>query len=990
MSDFDIQRATSRRELIRFWISVAAAGLIGLTLEAFVGWKPIPFVVSALGNLLSLVPEMAPAITASPWLGAASGCLAGMLLAATVLSTRTGKALLNILLPASPVFVRADLAQERARSMTLLEREAPAFVGRVIELRELADFSRRSERFRWMSIAGASGIGKSRLAIQWLADQASEGADVGIVAAMPPIGWCARLPTALVIDDASRAFGTGLDEVICRLAAGARRGRPVRLLVVDHVPRHSISRSKKLPSPGANELAAAGVLDLAPLPVEEAALLWRALAGRADNERALKAANGSPRGLILMARGSATTVGEALQDWVSDLLPELDDDSPNAAARADLGFLRVLCLAALAGPLPARFARKLWQDFNPHALRRFWPFADPAADLPPIEPQDLAHEILLRGLAFLGEQASRQVFQVALDRNPRGLEQTLRALWRSRPEGRSAMWTEHAIEQHDPAGLRAAALWRLQQWFDAARPEVAKRALENVQACVAEALEPQSVDVVRQCFERAAAEFDGRPFDMALAADMAGCAANVLHTLGTGFFFAEVERWARWWHDHIERCVDAAPFLEVERIGEIHCIMEHYGQAGRFSDVERWAVMSGVGPGIDPSQTPMVAAEQAALIATAIGAYEWSGDRESLARWADAVVHFAQSRPGEQLPHYNKAIASCMSALSRAHAASSDWEGADAWRAQLKEFSGRIEEGADLIIIREILGNSATLIAASRQPHLRNRLESLIDDVLATTRTHGVTDDKDCLLWATRALGNAVVHLTKQQDLPRAEALMSQLLKLTAATMIQLDAELKEVELRAAGELASGYYDCGATQDMERWLNFIGVAVDGPEFEDAEGVLASELEALANLFSLLGRGGDVATVEALRPRVIGSSRLRRSVSPRIAAAQARAAVNAVVAYDVARRYASPERANWRDLLARRAREFPDDLDLQGAASLLRVTYAEQQHEGWPLGAPPPIKARSVPLDPVIAAARNPQPAHSKRGVSLITRNPVQS
>lgn len=983
-SDFDVQHAMRRRELVRLYGAMAGGGVLGLACQALVGWRPLPFVLSELQHTLVLSPDLNDAITsASIRLTPISGIVGGMLLGWGVASAPVGKAILGFLFPHAPPFARTDLVAERARSMILIERDAPTFVGRTTELDELADFSAGPEPFRWMSVAGPSGIGKSRLAIEWLNTQRAAGADIGVVAALPPLGWRARLPTALVLDEPWRTFGPRLPELIRRIATSAGPGRKVRLLVLDHVAWRSLPVSRRSTSPSVHEAKPAATMRLEPLPAADSLRLWEVVTGGKAAAKGLDAARGSPRAMILLAHTSAISRGEALRDWASDLLPELVD--PLDTTVADLNRIRALCLAVLAGPLPSRAVRQLCgSGFNLLTLQRFWPFANLSRELPALEPEDLAQEVLVRGFGLLGHDGTSEIFRLATARNPDGVVRTVRALWRARQANGSAEPPRSLGTNSELEFSQDDVLLRLQAWLDKAMPELAQRSVEVVNASAHEMAAAAAVETIRVAFESAAAELDARPFDTNLLLAFAPCAGAWLHTLGSGFLFEEVEHWADWWHTHLGRSLSGEASLEVQRVGEIHCIMEHYGEARRFTDLERWAARSGV-PNLErPSCDPSMAGEQAALIATAIGAYERVGDLASLRRWASVALRFAEVDARDLPGRFQIAIADSFSALSRAHAVALDWPGAQKWHAKIKAFVAPAISEHVPDALAKVIGNMATLIALIPASTPPRALQRLVNEVVELAQTPAAAGDKGCRIWTARALGNAVNRFCESKRLTAAEDCISQLVSLGADE--ELVADFAEVLIQAASRLAIKYCETGDEASFQKWLSFICQTADRPQFADSVYVRSAEVRALGNIFIPLAQQNRLQDVESFGERVKLKNRPAvPKASLEIARAQAHAAVNAVVAYDLARRFGSPARANWRLLLARCAAEFPSDPVIQSAATLLNVTFADQERQGWPFG-PPPHVLLPAPGDRAIAAARR---TRSKGAVRReVTRNIV--
>lgn len=149
------------------------------------------------------------------------------------------------LFPDPPGFVFCDLEVERSRSLLEVELGAPtSFVGRGEELEALEALLENPspQRFRWQTVTAPSGVGKTRLAIEWLERAEKAEWDIGVIDP-DQLGkvkaWKARRPTALVLDEADSGFYLQLIGTTTRLAAllgdllrASSKQAPVRLLLL--------------------------------------------------------------------------------------------------------------------------------------------------------------------------------------------------------------------------------------------------------------------------------------------------------------------------------------------------------------------------------------------------------------------------------------------------------------------------------------------------------------------------------------------------------------------------------------------------------------------------------------------------------------------------------------------------------------------------------------------------------------------------------------
>ncbi|MGE3831016.1 MAG: ankyrin repeat domain-containing protein [Parvibaculaceae bacterium] len=126
--------------------------------------------------------------------------------------------------------------------------EALPFCGRREELARLAAFIDNPAPFLLWAIAGASGAGKTRLAIEWMRrlalDPARSNWNIGFFNADAKADFEARdgnwavwqpsAPTIIVIDYIHE-FSADIIAIFRRLSASAKPTHPVRLLILDHI-----------------------------------------------------------------------------------------------------------------------------------------------------------------------------------------------------------------------------------------------------------------------------------------------------------------------------------------------------------------------------------------------------------------------------------------------------------------------------------------------------------------------------------------------------------------------------------------------------------------------------------------------------------------------------------------------------------------------------------------------------------------------------------
>jgi hypothetical protein len=316
LADYRTKRILKRRRTAKRWGTVAAGAIIGAVLEWAFAWQPVAFVLGKFQDLQDLGLE-AFLPQSGTWLyhllELSSAPVAGILLVLPILPL--SKAVLDRLFPDPPPFLRTDFATECTQTITLQEAPPPAFVGREAEREALVSFAAQSKPpFLWRAMIGPTGVGKSRLAIEWLQNLRDAGWDAGVAAPDSPVpdDWRARRPTAIVIDDAGRQWAIALGPTLERLASAARPKAPVRVLIVDVVEPNTDSIA--VGPQRATVRAARADAPLVLFGLGEAAfkVLWMRAGGRStatDEELTslYQETAGRPRALLLLTRAAPGT-----------------------------------------------------------------------------------------------------------------------------------------------------------------------------------------------------------------------------------------------------------------------------------------------------------------------------------------------------------------------------------------------------------------------------------------------------------------------------------------------------------------------------------------------------------------------------------------------------------------------------------------------------------------------------------------------------------
>jgi hypothetical protein len=575
---------------------VAALNWIGVL--AWLNKVAFPALVNTLGIDLAMVRR----ILANAVVGIAFGGGLNWLF--------NGIGLFDRFFPDPPSFVFCDLARERAE--TLLEIELgtpPTLVGRDSEMQVLSAMLALPARERLMVqvITGPTGIGKSRLAIEWLAQAEAEKWDFGVIdpTRLDRIkSWKARRRTALVLDEADTTglllqTGTAnpLEGLLLNLLAASSKAKPVRVLLVGQAaPWASDQVPEKLRPYVAKEAVALALLEGEPLNRLATEL---AIRNGADPATIIRESSGNPRHAILMAQvPNAITLESALKDWTNRAIPELARDSGAIDPSLALG----LIASAMIGPVSASRIAQRSKGFDVGPLLRFFPRSGRLRleqEIPVLRPDDWAQILALRLLDRLPMALRDQDAVPLLLDHPEALERRLGEIWRDHPH-----WVEghrdYPPEKSWQANL-ALRLRTLQAAFDARWPERVAALRQGISAAVNNMGEGAALGDAHRAAQLAAAIADCRPFDAAIRLDEAKASVNAIYHFGAagaaGQFgaFDALERWGQRLDAIVATAGFAAdPAIRLEGSKASVNAINYYGtagaagQVGAFAALERW------------------------------------------------------------------------------------------------------------------------------------------------------------------------------------------------------------------------------------------------------------------------------------------------------------------------------------------------------------------------------------------------------------------
>jgi len=643
------------RRAVKLWALPALAAIVGLILRLRHGYAPVDILLDWVGALPDLatprreIPSRYPAVyEALSWVAAP---LLFAVLAAMLVRLLKWTGLLDRFFPDPPSFVFADLDAERAAASRLMGGLVPPFVGRDDELAELVDLlasASRGAAFQWRSVTGPSGLGKSRLAIEWLAQAQARKWDVGV---MDPedsellLEWRARKPTALVIDEAQTQWSGELERALVRLRDGAHRRRPVRVLVVAQAAPY---RAGTAPD-GLDAEEAAPPLALAPLWDDDVARLADALGAGERGETIAEASGGNPLAAALMiSAGEADSLPGALAHWVYRLIPELRREDPELDVDLVLG----ICLSVIGGPVDRDIAGILWPGFRTTPLLRLTGESDRAAlsrHIAPLRPDMLGDALALAVLPHLPTPLFDAMVDRLLALNPDRVEAFLGRCWAA--ISRSGTLSPSELEPPERIAAMQArfdAAWLDRRDEQQARAEVVRIAMAE------EGLTPQQWDDLTGELLHL---IECRPFSVAIRVEEARAAANAITYYGRAGADGQARAFDRLeaWGDRLTALAADAVLGRDPRIRRAEAMavaiaIDDYGragagaQAGAFERLEAWGSrLTALTTDAVLGRDAAIRREEARAIVNAVAVYGQAGaagHTEAFARleaWGDRL-----------------------------------------------------------------------------------------------------------------------------------------------------------------------------------------------------------------------------------------------------------------------------------------------------------------------------------------------------------------
>ncbi len=924
---------------IRIWVPVAMAAVLGGLLVAIFPVDPAAALLEVARPLLAFSPAVEQRAEA-----AASGHGILRWLTAPVLfgflgywAVRRGpcKDAMRQLLPDPPWFVASSLDDARAATMIKLERAPLPIVGRTEAVAELErTLGAAGPAFSWRVAYGRSGIGKTRLAIEWLATMERRQWDVGIVT---PIeierlrGWRARKPTALLIDDASRVWSDRLGELLTALRRGCGPTTPVRVLVVNQQPfavdaSLGVARSELRADQISPQLHVPGLAkeDLRELAAQAGCQPDRL-------EQVIDAADGRARALLILARStSAPTVGAAAAEWAMQMLPEALDDRSSLP----IGVSGPLLLAALASPIPTDAARKACGEIDTLPLLRFFDEAEGGqlhSTIPPLRPDELALAVTLLLILRIDEERLRTLIAAAVRENVAMVEDRLASAWRAE------------LDYVDLPLAKESLVW-LQREYDELVPDrvaAAHRIGETLLASLAAADDLKSAEGPAAALLEMA---DSRPFDPVVRTQELKSINRMFELLRKRPDSALLLTW----EGRLARALRSDVVLEdaaslSEGAATALKALEVRASVRDLPGLVRWAnelyQLHDLVPRDRSAGISGLCATGYSETIHAIGLHRRFADLEAWAGVLDELRSAVGERPDRDLV---EAEAYAATRSMCVYARAGRFRDVERWWRRLLATTGRLEYDDDADIRFYEASAAADLMGHVQSPRGSAELERWGAILLALTTDARFAGNHRFKLLEAEGAVMAVTQYATAGEANGLEKWCSRLVDLVEEGDAEIETELRIRELNGIGGAILCYGHNGKLSALDRWTARFIQIVDDERFMNDAAICEAELASIMNMVAAFGRYGRYADMERWGKRAVQlSDKPAFWGELEIQERAAKATGNILNTYARAGRFDTREAQSWFEFIARIAQHYPEHPGVQEVAGAFGVTATDQ-------------------------------------------------
>jgi hypothetical protein len=943
-----VERLAARRRWKR-WTLPALGAAAGLAAAIWLDYRPF----AALGNLcqtwiLALNIDVRGLAAHGPslqWVAdlIVAPCLSAILMLG-ISDLWPTRRLIDLAFPDPPAFVQTDLENLRRMSTVLVQGSVTKLVGREAERAELLallDVGHGAASFQWRFLLGTSGIGKSRLALDWLEQARLRGWDIGVLDPCDLAlisNWHPRRPTALVMEEPCTRWQPHVADIISEIATRSTVRKPLRMLVVDQISPRIASQAAVEQMLQATECRPP--LCLQPLPDADIRSMLAGKVADVEVDRLTILSAGRPRAAIMFVNVPVSqSYGDALRRWSELLIKELkvDTETPDRSTAIPL------ILAAMVGPLPADQARAILGTLDPGPLVRFFDNCSRSGierELPRLLPEDVAQELALRLLAKLDPHDRTLVADLMLHEFPMRLEAGLAAIWRNRPE---------LAEDESSSESWSVTLRWLQERYDATNPERVSSLSEYADVLAYEIGNVATMDEVDLALDSLISLAASRPFDSAFSLAEARGAANAVRRYGP------LKRWGK-----LDRCgerlvaiAEKPKFVRdreiriAEAAGSSNAIFS-YGAARRWADLERWGdrlISISREKNFQSDLEIQLIAGEGAIIA--IRDYGIARRGADLSRWLVNLMSITRNHEFLEEHAMRVKEAQGINNAILGYGSSEQWDSVEELGRSLIALVQCPKFSSDPVIRQqEATGATHAMFSyghARRWKDLErwgDRLIRLVDDPRFS-----------CIPPIRRAeamaAANSISFYGQAENWDRLERWGGRLVSLAEDHRFAGDYGLRLEEARGAFNAIAAYSEAGRSDDLERWGKRT-IALAESSMLDAEvDIRVYEGRSAVTAMCCYGKSGRWRELEGWGQRLTSLADDSRFCSlVLVRQLEAEGAADAIDHYGERGLQGSTNEQRWRRRLAFAAQAFPTDPEMQTLAKRYDLGWASQMRRNF--------------------------------------------
>jgi hypothetical protein len=925
---------------------------------------------------VSNLVEGSLAFARGPALPVTVGLTIAVVVAFGLLKEFFDRATIDRIWPSYPDILDPKLERDNIARYRPLAAGTP-FFERDQELEKLVRFAEdfSGPRVTFQFLTGREGVGKTRLALEWLKEMKARGWDAGILDSKADISEIRsvslRNKTAILIDEPGR-----IENFWLILDALLQKKSLIRVVLANQI---ALRRPNSLDDDvrARIEMAQREILQLRGMTDDA----LRKLAPSASDKQ-LRDAEGCPL-MVLIGPKDFLEIERRVA---------LREESAEAR-----DVRRVLALAAMAGPIARTDVdRALGMSVATSSLEPLFEDVDRAtldAMLPAFAPEVFADEIVLRhALDHPGD--NKTFFELAIRLNAAAVEHRCASLWRRGGNDRRAKVIDSLIatleevapERRDEALVRAvelvdevakrrpaddegafnlapltAALCELENLAESRpfsrgiRQLEAKGAVNAIDgygtAAQWEMLEHWGGRLIALC------EMPGFREDLTIRQMEAKGAVNAIDDYGAAGQWEALERWGG---RLIALCEttgfrDDLAIRRQEAAGAVNAI-RHYGTAKQFLALERWGARL-----IALCETPLFRDDRDIRLAEGKGAfnaitcYGEAGQFEALERWGARLIALGEM-PGFRDDRDIRILEAggAVNALT-GYGKASQFDAMERW-------------GARLVALCEVHGfhdiqfegargayNAMSIYGMAKQFQALERWGARL---IALCEEPAFRDDRDIRFEEGKSAYNAMTDYRNAGQFEALERWGGRLIALCEMPRFRNDRDFRLLEAQVAVTTINGYGNVAQFQSLERWGARLIALCEMPEFYGDRDIRLQEAISAINAIAHYGAANQFDALERWGVRLVGLSKMPGFRADReIRFREFQGALNAIVLYSKHAPAAGAARSRWFAQASAVARDFPGDPEIQQAAQDLGISYVQQQFKGWPYGPPHAVVQR---------------------------------